>query len=101
VEEDGIDLPIEFALGQNYPNPFNPTTEIEFDLPVRSVVNLQIFNVLGQKVRTLVDSEMDAGYQSVMWDGSDDSGLEVSSGTYFYILNAGNKTFTRKMTMLK
>jgi len=99
---DGImDLPKAFSLGQNYPNPFNPTTEIRFDLPMKTFVNLQIFNVMGQRVRTLVNSEMEAGFKSVRWNGSDDNGRSVASGTYFYILKAEGQTFTKKMTMLK
>ncbi len=101
IDDNLPDLPREFALAQNYPNPFNPTTEIEFDLPVRSYVNLQIFNVLGQHVKTLVDSEQNAGYRSVIWNGVDEKGQQVSSGTYFYILKAGDKVLTKKMTMLK
>jgi hypothetical protein len=94
-------LPTEFNLSQNYPNPFNPTTEIRFALPTKSIVNLEIFNVLGQKVITLVSGEMNAGYQSIVWNGADESGAGVSSGIYFYKLNAGGKTFTKKMMMLK
>jgi len=101
VDDDAVDLPKEFALSQNYPNPFNPTTEIKFDLPIQSFVNLQIFNVLGQKVKTLINSEVEAGYRSITWDGTDDSGKQIASGAYFYILRTGDHTFTKKMTMLK
>jgi hypothetical protein len=101
VDDNTVDLPKEFALSQNYPNPFNPTTEIKFDLPVEAFVNLRVFNVLGQKVRTLVNTKLEAGYRSITWDGTDDSGEQIASGTYFYVLKAGGKTFTMKMTMLK
>ncbi len=101
IDDGLIDLPKEFALRQNYPNPFNPTTEIKFDLPATSHVNLQIFNVLGQKVKTLVDGEMEAGYRSVTWNGTDNNGKSVSSGVYFYKLDAGEHVFTKKMMMLK
>jgi len=101
VDEPSDNLPKEFALSQNYPNPFNPTTEIEFALPVNSRVSLDVFNVLGQKVRTLVNGDMEAGYKSVVWDGTDNAGASVASGTYFYVLKTGDKTFTKKMTMLK
>ena len=101
VDEGTTELPREFALSQNYPNPFNPSTEISFALPVRSHVELRIYNVLGQKVRTLVDTDMEAGYKSVVWNGSDGSGSQVSSGTYFYLLDAGGKTFSKKMTLIK
>jgi subtilisin family serine protease len=101
IEDGLVDLPKEFALSQNFPNPFNPSTEIRFDLPVQTFVSLQVFNVLGQRVKTLVGGEMSAGYKSVAWNGVDESGAEVSSGIYFYILKTGGKTFTKKMTMLR
>jgi hypothetical protein len=101
IEDDINNMPTEFSLAQNYPNPFNPTTEIEFALPVRSHVTLSVFNVLGQKVKSLVNADLDAGYKTVIWDGSDDTGVDVASGTYFYVLKAGDKSFTKKMTMLK
>ncbi len=101
VDGEEIYLPAEFALSQNYPNPFNPATEINFSLPENAHVKIEIFNVLGQRVRTLVDAHMDAGYQSIVWDGTDRSGRSVSSGVYLYRMQAADKTFTRKMLMLK
>jgi hypothetical protein len=101
ISDNSSELPKEFALSQNYPNPFNPTTQIEFALPTKSLVSLEIYNVLGQKVRTLVDGVMAAGYKSVTWDGTDQSGQAVTSGTYFYKLTTADKVFTKKMTMLK
>lgn len=106
VNATGVDdpvgnLPTEFALHQNYPNPFNPDTEFKFDLPKDSHVKLEIFNILGQKVNTVVDEEMRAGYQSANWNGTDNSGHQLSSGVYFYRLIAGDHVFTRKMMMLK
>lgn len=99
---DGFaELPIEYGLSQNYPNPFNPTTDINFALPENAHVTLEVFNVLGQKVRTLVNEDMNAGYQSVTWMGDDDQGKNVASGVYLYKLSAGNKTFSKKMLMLK
>lgn len=89
-------LPTSFALAQNYPNPFNPTTQIAFDLPVASHLNLTIYNVLGQKVVTLIDGDMDAGSHVIGWDGA-----SYSSGVYFYRISAGNFTETKKMLMLK
>ena len=101
IDEEATSLPVEFALSQNYPNPFNPATEIKFALPENAHVKIEIFNVLGQKVRTLVDAHMDAGYQSIVWDGTDRSGRSVSSGVYLYRMQAADKTFTKKMLMLK
>ena len=89
-EEDFSQLPKEFALSQNYPNPFNPTTVIEYALPKASQVRIQIYNILGQKVRELVDEHQEPGYKIIRWDGKDDSGVEVSSGVYFYRIAAGN-----------
>jgi len=80
-----VDLvPVEFALHQNYPNPFNPTTTINFDLPKTTPVKIIIYNMLGQKVRTLVNAEKKYGYHSVLWNGLTDSGEMVSSGVYIY-----------------
>jgi len=101
IEENPSNLPTEFSLSQNYPNPFNPTTEIKFALPTNSHVKLDIFNVMGQKVKSLVNGDMEAGYRSIIWNGTDETGANVASGTYFYVLKAGDKTFTKKMTMLK
>ena len=102
VKAIGVDgLPTDFALNQNYPNPFNPVTNFKFDLPVKSKVSIQVFNVLGQTVKNLVDEEMDAGSYLVDWDGTADSGDKVSSGVYFYKMTAGDFTDTKKMMMLK
>ena len=89
-----------FDLRQNYPNPFNPETEIEYALPKDSEVKLIIYNLLGQRVQTLVESKQVAGFHRVRWDGRDYSGKEVTSGIYFYQLKAGNFIFTRKMVLL-
>jgi len=94
-------LPADFALAQNYPNPFNPETAIEFLLPVASDVELTIYNVLGQRVRALIDGSRPAGIQRVVWNGCDDRGQRVTSGVYFYRLTSGSDTMTRKMMFLK
>jgi hypothetical protein len=94
-------LPTDFALDQNYPNPFNPTTVIEFDVPVRSHVTLTVYNMLGQEVVTLVDQDRDAGFHQVDWDGRSSSGSSVSSGIYFYKLEADSFVQTKKMMLLK
>jgi hypothetical protein len=101
VDDNTVLLPSEFAAYQNYPNPFNPITQVKFDLPVNSHVKLEIFNVLGQKVATVIEADMEAGFRSVVWNGTDDGGHQVASGIYFYKLQAGDHTFTRKMMMLK
>ncbi len=93
--------PREFGISQNYPNPFNPVTEFSFDLPCETHVSFVIYNVVGQKVRTLVDEVVAAGPQTIVWDGTKDGGEVVSSGVYFYRLAAGDKVVSGKMTLLK
>jgi flagellar hook assembly protein FlgD len=75
-------------LNQNYPNPFNPTTNIRYALPVDSRITLEIFNVIGQRVRTLVNDNMAAGYHTMEWDGASDAGSRLASGVYFLRLSA-------------
>jgi hypothetical protein len=94
-------LPTTYELSQNVPNPFNPTTQLKFALPQAGKVNLTVYNVLGQRVTTLVDDYMNAGYQTVTWNGTDNSGREVSSGVYFYRLSTEQFTDTKKMLLLK
>ncbi|GEM_PF-2749823 len=111
----GISLfPTAFQLEQNYPNPFNPSTAISYQLPAVSRVRLEIYNLLGQKVRTLVDQQQPGGRYTVEWNGRDENGSEVSSGVYFYRLSVsppgGNispgsqsreDVLTRKMVLLR
>ena len=95
-------IPKEFALGQNYPNPFNPTTTIRFDLPREAPVTLEIYNVLGVRIRTLLKGEtMSAGRRAIMWDGRDEGGSIAPSGVYLYRINAGDFQASKKMTLLK
>jgi hypothetical protein len=90
-----------FHLRQNYPNPFNSETVIEYVLPENSQVKLSIYNILGQKVRTLVYEHQTAGFKTVHWDGTTDKGSKVSTGIYLYKLQAGEFTETKKMLLLK
>ena len=90
------------ALHQNVPNPFNPTTVIHYDIPDDGVsVSLQVFDVGGRLVRTLVNDKQNAGKKMSRWDGRDSRGNFVCSGVYFYRLTAGNRTLTKKMVLLK
>jgi hypothetical protein len=101
---DGIaeeTLPTSFFLAQNYPNPFNPTTSISFGLPKTAIVTLDIYNLLGQHVKTLLDGNLNAGYKTIIWDGKDEAGASVSSGLYFYKLDTGSFKESKKMTLLK
>ncbi len=101
--EENIDpfLPKEFALAQNSPNPFNPSTDISYALPRESEVILIIYNILGEKVRTLVNERQRAGVHHVTFDSHDDSGRRVASGIYFYKIMAGDFTQSKKMMLLK
>ncbi|MCP4581635.1 MAG: T9SS type A sorting domain-containing protein [candidate division Zixibacteria bacterium] len=101
IDDPAPVLPSQYELSQNYPNPFNPTTTIRFGLAKKANVNLQVYDVLGRQVRNLVDTEMDAGYHEVIWDGKSSSGDNVSTGIYFYKLEAGDFKSVKKMLMLK
>ncbi len=94
-------MPDDFQLFQNYPNPFNPQTEIAYSIPEDSYVELTIYNIMGQKVKVLVNGYQSAGTRSVIWDGCDQSGERVASGIYLYKLQAGELTQTKKMSLLK
>jgi len=103
VEEDESEsgLPGTFSLSQNYPNPFNQTTKIEFTLAHSGFVRLNIYDLLGKKVRTLVSEHLSSGYKSVLWDGKNDLGKEAASGIYFYNIKAGDFSQTKKLVLLK
>jgi hypothetical protein len=96
-------LPKAFAMSQNYPNPFNPSTTIAYDIPEGDNVHVQlnVYNMRGQLVRTLVDESKSEGSYQIQWDGSDNYGRRVSSGVYFYRIKAGEFSKTRKMVILK
>ena len=99
-------LPTEFALSQNYPNPFNPTTRIVYDLPEKATVVLKVYNLLGQQVATLANTQQAPGSYKVTWDGRNSFGLQVSSGVYFYrfeATGASGRSFSsmKKMLFLK
>ena len=100
----GIDdnlLPMAFTLYQNYPNPFNPTTIITYDLPEAARMELVIYDVLGQHVATMKNAQQEAGAYQFRWNGTNDSGAPVSTGLYFYRLNAGTNSATKKMIFMK
>lgn len=96
-----LSLPYKYELEQNYPNPFNPTTAIGFSIANESHVNLEIFNVVGQKVITLVDNTLPAGKHVFYWSGKEENGRQTSSGIYFYRLTAGTFVDTKKMILIK
>jgi hypothetical protein len=96
VEEEAVGLPLGIELSQNYPNPFNPTTHISYSIPQTSHVTLKVFNVLGMEVATLVSGVQDSGNHEVTFNAS-----QLSSGVYFYRLQAGNVSTTKKMAFMK
>jgi len=96
-----LSVPVVFELSQNYPNPFNPVTKISFAVPVETNVELSVYNVLGQKVRTLANETKKPGYYSVVWDGKDSKGESLPSGVYFYKMTADGFSSTMKMILLK
>ena len=96
VKGGGETVPSRFALQQNYPNPFNPATTISFTLPSRSYVSLKVFDLIGREIATIFSEEMSAGTYSKRWDAE-----KISSGIYFYRLQAGTFTETKKLVLLK
>ena len=96
----GAALPVDFALGQNYPNPFNPSTLIPYQLPVAAHVRLEVFNMLGQRLVRLVDSERSAGAHTARWDGTDAAGRAVGAGVYIYRLSSGGMKVSRRMVLI-
>tara|TARA_B100000700_G_scaffold301335_1_gene370491 strand:+ start:6395 stop:16000 length:9606 start_codon:yes stop_codon:yes gene_type:complete len=101
VDELISSIPTDYILGQNYPNPFNPVTSINYQIPTDQRVKLSIYNILGQEVITLVNKEQFAGKYTVRWNGVTDQFTEVSSGTYFYVLQTSNFRQVKKMALLK
>ncbi|MBN2012676.1 T9SS type A sorting domain-containing protein [candidate division KSB1 bacterium] len=101
AKTDNGTLPTEFKLYNNYPNPFNPSTQIVFDIPKAADVQLAVYNVMGQKIRTLVTGNQAAGQYKTTWDGMNDQGLAVASGVYFYRIQAGDYVKSHKMMFVK
>ena len=100
IDESGL-TPFEFALHQNYPNPFNPETNIQFDVAENSDVNVSIFNIMGQKVATLVNGNMDAGIYHIKWNGLSDKGIALPSGMYFYKMKSSEYQSVKKLVLVK
>ncbi len=100
VEERKDQRPLDFGLS-NYPNPFNPATTISYTLPQRAPIRLEVFNLLGQPVRTLALGEQAAGRHFIIWDGTDDQRRVLSSGVYFYRLESGDYSAVNKMLLLR
>ncbi len=104
IEDGAIDndlLPVSFALHQNYPNPFNPITTITYDIAEETFVNVSIYNLMGQKVRTLVSAKQIQGQYFVQWDARNDHGGALPTGVYIYRIDAGSFTDVRKLVLMK
>jgi hypothetical protein len=94
-------IPKRFDLRQNYPNPFNPITSIDYNLPTSAAVDLAVYNLLGQRIKTLVSGTQPVGDHEVIWDGTDENGLRVASGIYLCLFVAGGQRATRKMCLMR
>ena len=101
VDEDITEIPAQYELSQNYPNPFNPGTTIAFVIPKAQDVKLEIYNMLGRRVKTLVEDKMQAGAHKVAWDGTNDLGKAVASGTYIYKLRTESFTETKRLVLVR
>jgi len=98
---EGLSVPVVYALHQNYPNPFNPTTQIRYDLPEDALVSINIYDLMGRSIKSLVNSNQPAGYRSIQWDATNNYGESVSAGMYIYTIQTGDFRATKKMVLLK
>ena len=94
-------VPTEFGLAQNYPNPFNPSTAIEFSIAAEGFVSLNVYDITGRMISTIVEGNLSTGYHSVVWNGIDNNGMAVSAGIYIYALQTETSSITRKMVFMK
>ena len=102
IDRSAALLPDEFELSQNFPNPFNPNTQIQFSLGKNEIISLQIYNIQGRVVQSLINNSYTlAGYHQITWDGTNSMGIQVPSGMYFYKLESEYQTLTKKMVMMK
>ena len=94
-------MPVDYKLENAYPNPFNPTTTIRYSIPVSNNVKIEVYNIMGQKVRTLVNQYKTAGTYSVTWDAKDEAGVKVATGMYFYRMQASHFQTVKKIILMK
>jgi len=99
ISEDNI--PTAYSLKSAYPNPFNPVTAIEYGLPIKEFVSIYIYDLMGRKIKTLINKIMDPGYRTIRWDATNDLGKSVSAGMYIYTIHAGDFRQTKKVVLLK
>ena len=98
---DASNTPKKFKLNQNYPNPFNPVTTLQYDLPEDGLVNITVYDMLGNVINNLVNTYQSLGYKSVQWNATNNQGEPVSAGVYLYSIEAGEFRQTKKMILLK
>ena len=98
---DASNTPDKFKLNQNYPNPFNPVTKLGYDLPKKGLVNITIYDMLGNVINQLVNEVQSSGYKAIRWNATDNQGQPVSAGVYLYSIEAGEFRLTKKMILLK
>ena len=101
ASEEEIAIPTVYALEQNYPNPFNPSTQIRYAIPEETMVTISIYDMMGRKVRSLVNQSVSPGYHTTLWNATNDKGIAVSAGMYIYTLQAGDHHHMKKMVLLK
>ena len=99
--KEALQIPTTFEISSNYPNPFNPVTNIRYQLPEISDVKLVVYNLIGQKIRTLVDGQKNIGYYNIQWDGLNDNGHQAATGIYIYRFEAGDFVKSQKMILMK
>ena len=99
--DNDVQFPSSFKIYSNYPNPFNPVTTLLYDLPEDGLVNITIYDMLGNVVNNLVNANQSSGYKSVQWNATNKQGQPVSAGVYLYTIQAGEFRQTRKMVLLK
>ena len=100
-DADDADIPLPARLSQNVPNPFNPMTTISFSLPAGGRVTLVVYDVAGNRIRTLVNQDLEAGDHQVIWNGSDEGGRQVAAGIYLYRLDSGSVHEVKRMTLVR
>ena len=101
VSEKNSLVPNEVVISQNYPNPFNPETTLQYSIPADGLVSIKVYDILGNKIKTLIEQWKSAGAHTEMWNGQNDNSQAVSSGVYFYQIKVGDKQVTKKMIFAK
>ncbi|MBL7127486.1 MAG: T9SS type A sorting domain-containing protein [Ignavibacteria bacterium] len=101
VTPNGTEIPERFEMSQNYPNPFNPSTKIDFSVPRNSIVTMKIYDITGREVRSLVNQKLSPGKYTVDWNGTDNNGLQIATGVYFYRFVASGNVIVKKMVLIK